>query len=135
MSVRTRSYVRFDLVSVRDAVGAAEDVHHRDDLADGHVVQPEPLHGGAVGVDSVLAVVGDRDRQGDDLLGQQVELARFHNCLKLLPGGLQVVRVDRQRLPEVGHEVDLLGGHDVLVNRLHLAGGLLFRDRAKKRHF
>jgi hypothetical protein len=70
--------VRFDLIGVGDAVGATEHVHHGHDLADGLAVQPEPLHGGAVRMDSVLAVVGDRDRQGDDLLGAQVELGELH---------------------------------------------------------
>jgi hypothetical protein len=85
LSVRIRANIRLHLVGVGDPVGPVEDVHHGDDLADRLVVQSEPLHGGAVGVDSVLAVVRDGHRQGDDLLGQKIELPGLHDRLEFLP--------------------------------------------------
>jgi hypothetical protein len=112
-------------------VGATEHVHPGHDLADGLVVKPEPLHGGAVGVDSVLAVVGNQDRQGDDLLGVQIELAGPHDGLQLLPDGFPVIRVDRKRLPEVRNKICPFGRLDIVTCLFYFSGGLLLRRRFK----
>ena len=77
--IRIRCYIRFNLIGIGQAVGAVKHIHHGDQFCYALVVKSEPLHGGTVGVDSVSAVVGDGRRQGDDFLGQRVELAGFHH--------------------------------------------------------
>ncbi len=77
--IRVRCYIRFNLVGIGQAVGAAKHIHYGNDLSHGLIVQSEPLHGGTVGVDSVGTVVGDGYRQRNDLLGQRVEFAGFHD--------------------------------------------------------
>ena len=67
--IRVRCYIRFHLVGIGQAVGAVKYIHHGDDLGNCLIVQSEPLHGGAVGVDSVGTVVGDRNCQRDNLFG------------------------------------------------------------------
>ena len=79
--IRVRCYIRFHLVGIGQAVGAVKHIHHGDDLSHCLIVQSEPLHGGAVGVDSVGAVVGDGYRQRNDLFGQRVEFTGFHDGL------------------------------------------------------
>ena len=79
--VRIGAYIRLHLIGVSKAIGAIEDVHDRDDFGNTRIVQPEPLHGGAVGVNSVGAVIGDGHRQGDDFLGQRVKFPGFHDGL------------------------------------------------------
>src|SRR5262249_55111138 len=49
--------VRLDLVAVGQLVHQVEEPHHRQHLAEPLVVQPEPLHGGGVAVDSVASSV------------------------------------------------------------------------------
>jgi len=90
---RIRRYICFHLIGIGETVGAVEHIHYGDQFGDGLIVQPEPLHGGTVGVDSVGAVVGNGHRQGDDLLGQDIELAGFHHRFQFMPGGLQVIRI------------------------------------------
>jgi hypothetical protein len=82
-------------------------------------------------VDSVLAVVGNRDSQGDDLLGAQIELAGLHDGLQLLPDGFQVIRVDRKRLPEVRNKIYPFDRLDIVLYLFHFSGGLLLRRRFK----
>ena len=60
------------MILIGQAVDAVEHIHHGDQFGDAFVVQFEPLHGGTVGVNSVGTVVGDRDGQGDHLLGQRI---------------------------------------------------------------
>ena len=67
------------MISIGQAVGAVENVDDGNQFSHSFIVQSEPLHGGAVGVDSVGTVVGDGYRQGDDLFGQQIEFAGFHD--------------------------------------------------------
>ena len=74
-----RHDIRFYLIRIGQAVGAVKHVDHRNQFGHSFIVQSEPLHGGTVGVNSVGAVVGDGNRQGDDFLGQQVELAGLHH--------------------------------------------------------
>ena len=78
-SLRFRYDIRLHLIGIGQAVGAVEHIHHGDQLGHSLVVQSEPLHGGTVGVDSVGAVVGDRDGQGDHLLGQHIQFAGLHD--------------------------------------------------------
>ena len=77
--IRIRHNIRFHLVGIGQAVGTAEYIHHGNDFCNCFIVQSEPLHGGAVGINSVRAVVGDGNRQSDDLFGQQIEFAGLHN--------------------------------------------------------
>ena len=77
--IRVRGYIRFNLIGIGQAVGAVKHIHHGDDLSHCLIVQSEPLHGGAVGVDSVITVVGNGYRQGDDLFGQRIEFSGFHD--------------------------------------------------------
>ena len=79
MLIRIRRYIHLHLICIGQAVGAVKYIHNGDQFGDAFIVQSEPLHGGTVGVNSVGAVVGDGHRQGDDLLGQGIELAGFHN--------------------------------------------------------
>ena len=77
--IRVWYHICLHLIRIGQAVGAAKYIHHGDKLCDGFIVQSEPLHGGTVGVNSVSAVVGNGHRQGDDFLGQRIELAGFHH--------------------------------------------------------
>ena len=70
--IRIRCHVRFHLVCIGKAVGAVKHIHHGNDLGHTRIVKSEPLHGGAVGMDSVGTVIGDGYRQCDDLFGEQV---------------------------------------------------------------
>ena len=79
--IRFRCYIRFHLVGIGQAVGAVKHIHYGDDLSHGLIVQSEPLHGGAVGVDSVGTVVGDGYCQRDDLFGQRVKFTGLHDGL------------------------------------------------------
>ena len=55
-----RRYIRFNLISIGQAVCAVEHIHYGHDLRDSIIVQPKPLHGGTMGVNSVNTVIGDR---------------------------------------------------------------------------
>lgn len=57
--VRVRCHIRLNLVGVGQAVGAVEHVNYGNNFSDCFVIQTQPLHGGAVGMNSVNAVVGD----------------------------------------------------------------------------
>ena len=74
-----RHYVRLHLIRIGQAVGAVKHIDYGNQFGHSLIVQSEPLHGGTVGVDSVGTVVGDRDGQGDDLLGQRIEFAGLHD--------------------------------------------------------
>ena len=80
-----RQNVRFDLVGVSQAVHQVEQADDGQHFAQSFAVQPQPLHGGGVRVDSVAAIVRRRHGQGDDLLGQQIDLARLHDGLEARP--------------------------------------------------
>ena len=58
-SVRIRSYIRFNLVSIGQAVGTAKNINYRKNFCQGFVVETKPFHGGAVRVYSVSTVVSD----------------------------------------------------------------------------
>lgn len=73
--------VRFHLKCVRELVREIEQANHGEQFAEPFVVEAEPLDRGGVGVDSVIAAVGDRHRKGEHLLGQDIELARLHDRL------------------------------------------------------
>src|SRR5439155_6455212 len=62
----------------------------------------------------------DRYCQSNDLLGQQVDLARLHNRLESGPAKLQVFRMRRQGSPDVRNTVNSLGGLNVLEDRSNL---------------
>src|SRR5437762_10268299 len=68
-------------------------------------------------INSIRTAVSDRYCQSNDLLGQQVDLARLHDSLEPSPAKLQMFWVRRQRPPNVGNTVNLLGGSDVLEDR------------------
>jgi hypothetical protein len=59
ISIRIGYYIRFHLICIGKAVGTVEDIHDGDDLGYCPIVETEPLHGGAVGVNSVITVVGN----------------------------------------------------------------------------
>jgi hypothetical protein len=111
-----RKYVRFHLVSVRQAIHLVEKADYSQDFSQAFIVQPQPLHGGGVRVDSVRAAVGNRDSQSNDFLGQQVDFAGPHDGLEPAPTKLQVLGVSRQGPPDIRHPLDFLGGLDVLEN-------------------
>ena len=73
--------IRLNLICIGQAIGAVKHIDHGDKFSHALIVQSEPLHGGAVGINSVSAVVGDGYRQGDDLLGQGIEFAGLHHGL------------------------------------------------------
>jgi hypothetical protein len=77
--IRIRYYIRLHLIGIGQTVGAVKHIHHGNQLCHSLIVESEPLHGGTVGVNSVSTVVGDRNRQGDDLFGQQIEFAGLHD--------------------------------------------------------
>ncbi len=77
--------VRFYLVGISEAVHQVEQADDGQDFAQALVVQTQPLHGGRVGINSVTAIVGRRYGQGDDLLGQQIDLARTHDGFEARP--------------------------------------------------
>ena len=74
-----RHNIRLYLIGIGQAVGTVKDINHGNQFCNGLIVQSEPLHGGTVGIDSVIAVVGNGYRQGDDLFGQHIELAGLHD--------------------------------------------------------
>src|SRR5262249_29885809 len=82
--IRGRVHVRLDLQGVGQFVHLVEEPDDRQQFAIRLAVQPQPLHGGRVAVDSIVTAVGRRYRQGDDLLRQQIQFARPHD--RLQPG-------------------------------------------------
>ena len=77
--IRIRYDIRLHLIGIGQTVGAVKHIHYSDQLCHSLIVQSEPLHGGTVGVNSVVAVVGDRNCQGDNLFGEQIEFAGLHD--------------------------------------------------------
>src|SRR5262249_13676000 len=53
----------------------------------------------------------------DDLLGEEIDLARLHDRFEPRPAQLQMFRVGCQRPPNVWYPVDPLGRLDVLKDR------------------
>src|SRR5690348_10351978 len=80
-----RQDVRLDLIGVREFVHAVEQAYNCQNFAEARVVQPELLDRGRVRVDAVDAPVRGRDRQGDDLLGERIDLAGPHDGLQPRP--------------------------------------------------
>src|SRR3990170_6458195 len=70
-------------------------------------------------VDAVPAAIRYADDDVDQLLGQRVEHPRRHDRFDPVPGTLQKLRVDRQRLPEVVDPVGLPRRHDIVVYLTH----------------
>ncbi len=64
-------------------------------------------------IDSVRATVRDRNSQGDNLFGQQVDLPRPHDRFQASPTKLQVLGMRRQSAPDIGDPVDLFGRFDI----------------------
>lgn len=87
-----------------------------------------------MGIDSILAAVGDRYCQGNDLFRQQIELPWSHNRLELVPGHLQVIGMVRQRTPDIRHSLNAFGCFDVVKNGLDLASRLRLVDKLYERH-
>ena len=85
-------------------------------------------------VNSVGTAVGDGDGQGDDLLGEQIDLAGPHDGFESRPAKLQVFRMRGQGPPDVGYPVDFLGGFDVLENRSDLGVIGVFVDQFHGAH-
>src|SRR3990170_6853138 len=70
-------------------------------------------------VDAVPAAIRYADDDVDQLLGQRVEHPRRHDRFDPVPGTLQKLRLDRQRLPEVVDPVGLSRRHDIVVYLTH----------------
>ena len=97
-------------------VGQRDDL---DQLGQHLVVHALLARRGDVGVDAVLAVVGDADREIDVLLGQGIEPALLdHHLLHVAPEALEHRRMHRQRAPDVVDVVGVAGLADVVE---HLA--------------
>jgi hypothetical protein len=64
-----RQHIRFNLIRIGEAIHLVEQANHSQHFAQAFVVQPQPLHGGRVRVDSVRTAVGHGNGQGNDLLG------------------------------------------------------------------
>jgi hypothetical protein len=58
--------------------------------------------------------------KGDDLLGQQINLAWLHDGFEPGPAQFQMVGVGRQSAPDVRNAVNFLGRLDVSKNSPHL---------------
>jgi hypothetical protein len=102
------------LISVGEAIHLIEKPDHREHFSEAFNVKSQPLHGGGVRINSVGAAVGNGDRQGDDFLGEQVDLPGLHDRLEPGPTKLQVFRVRGQGAPDVGDAIDLLGRFNVI---------------------
>src|SRR5690349_18697134 len=118
--------VRFDPESIHELIEAAEQVHDRHQFKDTFVVKPELPRRGSVHVESIDAAVDRRDGHGNDLLRERVELAWRHHDLGLYPVRLQMVWLDRHDPVKIRHKICAQRGLNVLVDFLHLAGGLIF---------
>ena len=70
------------MVGIGETIHLVEQPDHGQHFSQGFRIEPEPLHGGGVRVDSVRATVGHGDRKRDDLLGQQIDLSRLHDGLE-----------------------------------------------------
>ena len=67
--IRIRFYIRLHLICIGQAVGAVKHIHHGNKFCNRFIIQSEPLHGGAVRINSVGTVVSDGHRQCNDLFG------------------------------------------------------------------
>ncbi len=82
-------HIRLHLKSIRQLVGLVEKCDDCHKLPKRLIVQPQPLHGGGVGVDSVVATVRDADGERNHLFRQRVQFARRHHALEFRPDLLQ----------------------------------------------
>ncbi len=57
--IRVGGNIRLYLVGVGQAVSAVKHLYHGYQLRNRFVIQTQPLHGGAVGMDSVDAIIGN----------------------------------------------------------------------------
>ncbi len=88
-SVDVRPDIRLDLESICELIGFVEQPNDCKELSVGFVIQPKPLHGGGMGVYSVIAAVRDADCKGHHLLGQRIEFSRSHDLLQFPPHLIQ----------------------------------------------
>src|SRR5262245_17322320 len=126
--------VDLDLVAVGQAVRLVGHAHDGHELAQHLVRHAVPPCRDGVRGDAVVAAVRGAHREVEHLLGEGVENARRHHRFEGLPGAAQGRRVDGDRLPEVGDEVGLSRGHDVVVDGAHLGGRVSVLDELLAGH-
>ena len=75
-----------------------------------------------MGVDAVVAAVGDGNGDVEHLLGLGIEHSRTHHLLDALPRALERNRIVGERAPEVVDELGFADGADLVKDGPRLRG-------------
>ena len=89
---------------------------------------------GGVGVNAILAVVGDTDSDVEEFLGEGIEGAGSHDGLEVFPGALKERGIVGDGLPEIVDVIGFARGHYVVVNGSDGGVGVLVFDEAEGGH-
>jgi hypothetical protein len=78
--------------------------------------------------------VGNRYGQGNDLFGQQIQLAGLHDCFEARPAKFQVIGMTGQSTPDVWDALDFLGRLDILKDPADLGVVGIFFHKTNGTH-
>jgi hypothetical protein len=113
-------------------VGHANDLLQFFEHLGGHALTEG---GSGVGVDTVLAVIGDTDCDVDEFFRESIECSKGHGGLQILPSAFQKYGVVGDGLPEIIDVRTRARGHDVVVNGFDLRASVLVFDETKRGHW
>jgi hypothetical protein len=131
---RQEAGVHGDLVAGNESVGF---IGHADDLLElfkhfrGHAFAEG---GSGMGVNAVLAIIGDADGDVEELFGERIERAGIHDGFQIFPGALQKNGVVGNGFPKIVDVVRFARGHDVVVDRFYRWAGVFVFDETESGH-
>ena len=131
---RLKALVNGDLVTGNEFVGF---VGHADDLLKflEHIWSHTLTEGrSGVGIDAVLAIVGDAYGDVNEFLGEWVNSARTHDGFQIVPSASQQRWIVSDGFPEIIDVIGFACGHDVVVDGFHFWDGVLVFDQTESGH-